>query len=146
MSDGERIGCAIITYNRPQSLLRLYASIPRERLDYFIIVNDGQPFPEFAGLQVDEFIQHESNQGVGRSKNDALRRMQERGIEHIFLIEDDIYLTDDTVFDRYIEAARVSGIQHFNYSQHRVDNKTGPGRLPNICQVGGGYKWFGKIA
>jgi len=131
MSGGERIGCAIITYNRPQSLLRLYASIPRERLDYFIIVNDGQPFPEFAGLQVDEFIQHESNQGVGRSKNDALRRMLERGVEHIFLIEDDIYLTDDTVFDRYIEAARVSGIQHFNYSQHGVHNKTGPGRLPN---------------
>lgn len=125
------IGCAIITYNRPESLLRLYASIPRERLDYFIIVNDGQSFPEFAGLQVDAFIQHETNQGVGRSKNDALRRMLEHDIEHIFLIEDDIYLTDDSVFDRYIEAAKVSGIQHFNYSQHGVHNKTGPGHLPN---------------
>jgi len=131
MSHGQRIGCAIITYNRPESLLRLYASIPREQLDYFIIVNDGQAFPEFAGLQVDEFIQHESNQGVGRSKNDALRRMLERGVEHIFLIEDDIYLTDDSVFQRYIEAAKVSGIQHFNYSQHGVHNKIGPGRLPN---------------
>lgn len=131
MSHGQRIGCAIITYNRPESLLRLYASIPREQLDYFIIVNDGQAFPEFAGLQVDEFIQHENNQGVGRSKNDALRRMLERGVEHIFLIEDDIYLTDDTVFDRYIEAARVSGIQHFNYSQHGQANKSPVGLQPN---------------
>ncbi|MDH0622792.1 glycosyltransferase [Pseudomonas chengduensis] len=131
MSHGQRIGCAIITYNRPESLLRLYASIPREQLDYFIIVNDGQPFPEFAGLQVDEFIQHESNQGVGRSKNDALRRMLERGVEHIFLIEDDIYLTDDSVFQRYIEAAKVSGIQHFNYSQHGRLNKVSAGRQAN---------------
>ncbi|MDH1211033.1 glycosyltransferase [Pseudomonas chengduensis] len=131
MSHGQRIGCAIITYNRPESLLRLYASIPREQLDYFIIVNDGQAFPEFAGLQVDEFIQHENNQGVGRSKNDALRRLLERGVEHIFLIEDDIYLTDDTVFDRYIEAARVSGIQHFNYSQHGRANKSPKGRQAN---------------
>ena len=45
MSHGQRIGCAIITYNRPESLLRLYASIPREQLDYFIIVNHGQAFP-----------------------------------------------------------------------------------------------------
>ena len=130
MASGERIGCAIITYNRPESFLRLYASIPRNKLDYFIVVNDGKYFPEFNGLEVDEFIQHEANEGVGRSKNDALRRMLELGIDHIFLIEDDIYLTDDSVFERYIEASKASGIQHFNYSQHGLLNKT-PDKSPN---------------
>jgi len=130
MASGERIGCAIITYNRPESFLRLYASIPRNKLDYFIVVNDGEYFPEFKGLEVDEFIQHETNEGVGRSKNDALRRMLEHGIDHIFLIEDDIYLTDDSVFERYVEASKASGIQHFNYSQHGLLNKT-PDRSPN---------------
>ncbi|KFC49341.1 hypothetical protein GY12_09025 [Micrococcus luteus] len=87
--------------------------------------------PEFEGLEVDEFIQHEVNQGVGRSKNDALRRMLELGIDHVFLIEDDIYLTDDRVFDKYIEASKTSGVQHFNYSQHGLLNKTPDKRQPN---------------
>jgi GT2 family glycosyltransferase len=131
MSARERIGCAIITYNRPDSLLRLYASIPRERLDYFVIINDGQAYPEFDTLDVDEFVQHETNLGVGKSKNDAFRRLLAQGVEHIFLIEDDIYLTGDRVFDRYIEASKASGIHHFNYSQHGLNNKTKQGRLPN---------------
>lgn len=131
MINGETIGCAIVTYNRPDSFLRLYKSIPRDKVDYFIVVNDGKYHAVFDDIEVDEFIHHEVNKGVGESKNDALSRFIERGINHVFLIEDDIYILNHMVFDRYIEASKSSGIQHFNYSQHGIANKVGLKKVSN---------------
>ena len=131
MINGETIGCAIVTYNRPDSFLRLYNSIPKDKVDYFIVVNDGKYHAVFDNIEVDEFVHHEVNKGVGASKNDALSRFIERGIDHVFLIEDDIYITDHAVFEEYIKASKISGIEHLNYSQHGVANKIGKAMLPN---------------
>jgi GT2 family glycosyltransferase len=51
-------------------------------------------------------------------------------MEHLFLMEDDIFIKDPSVFDRYIEAARHTGIQHLNFSQHGPKNKT-PNGIPD---------------
>lgn len=131
MINGETIGCAIVTYNRPDSFLRLYKSIPRDKIDYFIVVNDGKYYPLFDSVEVDEFIHHESNQGVGVSKNDALSRFIKREIDHVFLLEDDIYIVNPMVFEEYIKASKLTGIEHFNYSQHTIFNKIGEAMLPN---------------
>ena len=56
------------------------------------------------------------------------------GCDHIFLMEDDIFIKDPIVFEKYIEASRVTGIQHFNFSQHGVMNKTWSGD-PNPVNV-----------
>lgn len=117
----EKIGVGIVTYNRPELLKKLLNSI-RDRNDIdLIIVNDGDPI-ELPGYNF-YVHQNETNLGVGKSKNKALKYLLEKGCEHIFLIEDDIYIIDSSVFERYIEASKVSGIQHFNYSQHGLMNK-----------------------
>lgn len=126
----ERIGCAIVTYNRPDSLLRLYNSIPKYAIDLLVIVNDGKYYDVFDGMSPDFFIHNKENLGVGKSKNIALRIMLENGIDHFFLIEDDVYLKSDEVFAKYINASKAFGIHHLNYSQHGFLNKDPSSLLP----------------
>lgn len=118
----DKIGIGIITYNRKDLLVKLLDSI-KNRNDYeLIIINDGSP------IEVDgwnHYIQtNETNLGVAKSKNKALKHLLDLGCDHIFLIEDDMYIKDDTIFEKYIKASKISGIQHFNYSQHGLMNKT----------------------
>ena len=112
-----RIGVGIVTCNRRAGLLKLCHSLPRHLLDAVIVVNDGQPEEEYSELEV-KLVQNPENQGVGRSKNTALRYLQQQKIDHFFLIEDDIYLKDERVFERYITTAAETGIQHFNFALH----------------------------
>jgi GT2 family glycosyltransferase len=133
MIDGEKIGVGIATYNRPESLQKLVKSVKKsEGVDLIIIVNDGEIEH---GYHDDDFpvVRFENNpkkSGVGKSKNSALRVLFDSGYDHIFLIEDDMEIVDHTVFKKYIEASKTSGIQHFNYSQHGMMNKTWPDGEP----------------
>ena len=49
------------------------------------------------------------------SKNIAMQKLLDKGCDYIFIIEDDMIILDDSVFNKYIQASKVSGIQHFNY-------------------------------
>ena len=49
-----RIGVAIITYNRPDFFKKCYDSIPQDRIDELLIVNDGSNLP-FHMMQCDTF-------------------------------------------------------------------------------------------
>lgn len=110
----EKIGVGIVTYNRVEMLKTLLKSIAHcNWLDEMIIVNDGDPI-ELNGYNW-YLHQNEQNLGVGKSKNIAMKYLLEKGCDHIFIIEDDMVILDDRVFDMYIEASKVSGIQHFNY-------------------------------
>jgi GT2 family glycosyltransferase len=113
-------------------------------VDHVVVVNDGEEFKEnwnsgFRSLHVSKdpettlvYYQNPINLGVAKSKNLALKHLLDLGCDHIFLMEDDIYIKDNSVFQRYIEASKISGIQHFNFSQHGLMNKTHHGRsLPN---------------
>jgi glycosyltransferase involved in cell wall biosynthesis len=84
-------------------------------------VNDGDKI-ECPGYNY-YFHNNEVNLGVGKSKNIALKHLLNKGCDHIFLIEDDIFILDPSVFERYIEASKITGIQHFNFSLHGVMNK-----------------------
>jgi GT2 family glycosyltransferase len=123
-----KIGVGIITYNRPELLRKCFNSIPKDRVDEIVVVNDGVPlqFDISKGVVLD----NPENIGVGKSKNRALRHLIDKGCEYIFLIEDDIFIIKDNVFDKYIEASKLTGIQHFNFSQHGVMNKAWPGGIP----------------
>lgn len=125
----ETIGVGIITHNRPNQLMRLYGSLPMEDINKLIIVNDGNDYPIF-DLIPDNYVWHTGgNCGVASAKNIALNKLNE--CDHIFLIEDDIYIKDFRVFRKYIESSKVSGIQHFNFSQHGMMNKSWPEGTPN---------------
>ena len=133
----EKIGVGIVTYKRDLLFKKCYNSIVcNGNIDELIVVDDGcsvdinwclnnsnydnEGFPNPKVL----VIYNEINLGVAKSKNKALQYLLDRGCDHIFLIEDDIYIKDPHVFEKYIKASKVSGIQHFNFSQHGLMNKT----------------------
>lgn len=112
----EKIGVGIITHERPDYLNGLVQTIIpcQSYIDELFVVNDGKPIKDFA-MPFGTFWQNEKNLGVAKSKNKALSLMLEAGCDYLFLIEDDMLIKDPTVFKQYIEASKVSGIQHFNY-------------------------------
>jgi len=118
-----KIGVGIVTCNRPHYLKGLLDSIPQEcQIDELVVVNDGEPLSkDVASIGEDydfshvSWVQNKVNLGVGKSKNKALKYLYDKGCDYLFLIEDDMIILDSTVFNQYIDAYKVSGIQHFNY-------------------------------
>lgn len=135
MINGQTIGCGVVTYNRPELLRKLYDSLPLHLIDRLVIINDGRWFDEFSSYNQSSFIHNESNVGVGKSKNKALSYLMDGDCDHLFLIEDDIFIKDESVFERYILMSQLTGIQHFNFSQHGNLNKTLPAHPKPVCKV-----------
>jgi glycosyltransferase involved in cell wall biosynthesis len=145
MSNKEKIGVGICTYNRLNYLRGLINSlIPcKEAIDELVVVNDGGETPDW-DLPFGTWINNEKNSGVAKSKNNALKYLLEQNCDYFFLIEDDMVIKDPSVFQQYIEAYKASGIQHFNYgpgspfnrkqtiqnfdlhNRHLLDEKTEP--------------------
>jgi GT2 family glycosyltransferase len=111
-----KIGVGIITCNRPEYLRKLLNSLVpcQDQIDTLVIVNDGKPVTDF-DLSFGSWIDNETNLGVGKSKNKALKYLYEQGCDYIFLFEDDMLVLDTTVFQQYIDACKITGIQHLNY-------------------------------
>jgi GT2 family glycosyltransferase len=112
-----KIGVAIITCNREHFLTQCLDSIPIDKVDEICVINDGD---RLSASIPDTYrricmIEHVKNLGVGKSKNDALKYLMSMDCDYIFLLEDDIILLDENVFDKYIETHLASGIHHFNY-------------------------------
>lgn len=118
-----KIGLGIITCNRPHLLEKLLRSINGCNWAEMIVINDGDP------VKIDGFNYYihdnERNLGVAKSKNKALKHLMAMGCEHIFLIEDDMYIKDESIFDKYIEASEKSGIHHLMFGYHGPANKNG---------------------
>jgi GT2 family glycosyltransferase len=114
-----KIGIGIVTCDRIDYLNNCLKSLPVIN-GPIVIINDGKQdiTDRVRGLKNSDnitLIQHETNKGVGISKNDALNFLLSKDVEHIFLLEDDILILKENVFDEYIKAAQTSGILHFNY-------------------------------
>ncbi len=123
---GHRIGIAVITCNREDLFRRCASSLPA--VDRVLVVNDGAEYDSssYPGT-VSEIVQHRRNLGVGRSKNEALQLLLDGDCDHLFLCEDDIVIADQRILERYIHAAGLSGIHHFNYGYHGPMNKNATG-------------------
>ena len=116
------IGIAVITFNREKQIEKVLSAIDKTVADFFVVVNDTE-----GGYSVDypdhyHIIQHDKNKGVGPSKNDALKYLMEKDCEHLFLIEDDMLVKDSSVFQKYIDLYKRSGVKHFNFSYHGPAN------------------------
>ena len=114
-----KIGLGIVTCNREDFYVECLNHVPMDIVDELVTVNDGDKYSTTS----DNFIQHETNKGVGISKNDALNFLIEKDCTHLFLIEDDILIKDKNVFKKYIEAVNVTGMKHFMYGYHGPANK-----------------------
>lgn len=116
MSDSkETIGVGIVTCNRPEYLFNLLKSLENCKIDELVIVNDGDVLDTLTLSTPHTLIQNETNLGVGKSKNKLMQHLLDKGCEYIFIIEDDMVILDSSVFERYINAYKQSGIHHFNY-------------------------------
>ena len=115
-----KIGIGIITCNRNEFLANCVKSICSEWYDEIIIVNDGdKPITTFYDCDI---INNEKNIGVCKSKNKALKELLNRGCDYIFLVEDDMRFKGN-VFNEYIKASKVTGIEHMSFAYHGPANK-----------------------
>jgi GT2 family glycosyltransferase len=111
----EKIGVGITTCNRSDFLESCYNSIKNCDIFELVIVNDGDPIPNFNTHKKHHFLQNLSNIGVGKSKNKLFRHLLDAGCDHIFIIEDDCIIQDCGVFEMYINAYKETGMPHFNF-------------------------------
>lgn len=113
-----KIGIGIITCDRPAFLKGLLDSLNGANIDYVYIINDGKPLKEYNINLNDKIRLHEQTpqrQGVAKAKNQAMRYLLNEECDYIFIVEDDVVIKDKNVFNKYIEASKITGIQHFNY-------------------------------
>lgn len=113
-----KIGVGIITCDRPDYLKKLVKSLDGISTNNLVIVNDGDK--QLDGGKIFVHNNNPSKQGVGKAKNQALKLLKDN--DYIFLLEDDIIIKDKAVFEKYIQASKLSGIQHFNFAFHGLDN------------------------
>lgn len=132
------MGLGLITCNAPQKFCQSAPSIPAW-LSEVVVVNDGEPYDANVYRSDFHIIQHQDNRGVAVSKNDALRYLLDKGCEHIFIMEDDVVIRDEGVFEAYIRAREVTGISHFNYAlqgpHNRDQSKPGDRILKKILKL-----------
>ena len=119
-----KIGVGVLTCNRPEFLKNLVESLLpcRNLISELIIVNDGNKIEGFNppyGILID----NPTNEGVGKSKNKALKYLIEKECGYIFLIEDDMLIIDKNIFTEYINASIETGIKHFMFGYHGPANK-----------------------
>jgi glycosyltransferase involved in cell wall biosynthesis len=115
-----KIGVGVITYNRPDFFKKCFDSIPQNKIDVMVVVNDGSKLPFNIGDT--QIIQHETNKNVGESKNDAMRYLLDQNCDYIFTLEDDIIIKKDNIFQKYIDTSKETGIQHFNFGYSQREN------------------------
>jgi hypothetical protein len=51
-----------------------------------------------------------------------MRHLLDCGCDYIFTLEDDIIIKDDNIFEKYINASKETGIQHFNFGYSQREN------------------------
>ena len=122
-----KIGLGIVTCNRPHFLKKVIDSlsrVPQDKLHALAVCNDGDEITDYDFSHI-AWYQNKTNLGVGKSKNKLMKYLLSEGCDHIFIMEDDIIIKDSNVFDAYINARNVTGIQHFNFGYHGPANKGG---------------------
>jgi hypothetical protein len=123
-NNANKIGIGVVTCNRPHFFLKCFRSIPDKYT--LAVVNDGADFADIKKLMDEKpfaYFHNSTNLGVGKSKNKLFKYLLDAGCDHIFIIEDDIVVKDKDVFNEYIKARNITGIQHFNFGYHGPANK-----------------------
>lgn len=129
-----KIGIGLITCNKIERLRQSMPTVPD--VDEFVIVNDGEPYPNDVYDKRAHVIQHKYNTCVGVSKNDALRYLMSKDCDHLFLMEDDVLIKNPNVFETYIKTAETSGIWHLNYALQGPANRKQTHKVDNISERG----------
>ena len=131
----DSIGVGVSTCNRPEMLNTLLESLDSCNFNHLVIVNDGDSKLESlpSGIEISAtVIDNENNLGVGMCKNMQMKHLLDQQCEHIFLLEDDMEIINNDLFDIYIAVAERTGVKHLNYCLHGEDNKLNGKANPKI--------------
>lgn len=121
-----KIGVGICTFNRPDGLDVLLESIKKYCLsttDLIYIYDDcsdkAYKYKYERIINKYKFIKNyqsgKKNKGVAYAKNKLLLKMLYDDCDWIFLLEDDIEITDSYALNGYIEACKNSGLEHLSF-------------------------------
>ena len=108
----EKTAIGIITCNRPDFLEKVLESIDPD-VGAIYVINSGDEIALSSEIveKIDSYIKTKSSPTpVGRAKNEILRAMRHDDFEYLFLIEDDVRIKDNKVFEKYIETAAETGL------------------------------------
>ena len=146
----DTVGLGIVTCNREDFLKKVLDSIPRHKIDYIVLINDGDSadFKDKSDHGPRRFVYSKNglcgnyfytggNRGVGFAKNWAFTELlktghsqelqnwpgDKQGVDHMFIMEDDIIIKDENVFEKYIEVSKKTGLKHLMYGYHGPANK-----------------------
>lgn len=108
----EKIGVGITTYNSESYFEALYNSLPLSKIDEFVVVNGGEKYQKTYSA---DWIQHNKNRFPSICRNDCITFLLNKNCEHIFIIEDDMIIKNENIFDVYIKASKISGLKYFSF-------------------------------
>jgi glycosyltransferase involved in cell wall biosynthesis len=127
--EANKIGVGIVTYNSEDYFKALYESLPLSKIDELVVINGGDTYVKKYNCH---WVQHNTNCYPAICRNDAVNFLMNRGCEHIFLIEDDMIIKDVNIFDKYIQASKVSGLKYFSYVSTSWESGTPGNRTPRL--------------
>ncbi|MCQ9385129.1 glycosyltransferase [Brevibacterium moorei] len=115
-----RIGIGITTRNRPELLKRLLdqviSSAPADAR--IVVVDDSSTKPAVVPGRVNTLIRYSDNVGVAQAKNKCIEElMRDKGVAHLFLLDDDAIIKDGGVWDAYVAAPEP----HYAYSSGLIE-------------------------
>jgi hypothetical protein len=135
-----KIGCGLITCDRIDFFKKSYFSISNINNIELVVVNDGNDeIIHLLNNKNTDYIKTKGREGVAIAKNKAMQYLLDIECEHIFLMEDDIEIIDNNVFEAYINISKSTGLKHLNYGLHGNHNRDAVGNPTIIKTVNYGH-------
>jgi glycosyltransferase involved in cell wall biosynthesis len=111
-----RVGIAVTTHNRHGVLAETLAAIEKYTPEEFpvIVVDDGSAEPATVPTSpADQFsaVRHQTAQGIPAAKNRCIDELMQRGVQHLFLFDDDTRPDAEDWWKPYVEGAEP----HYQY-------------------------------
>lgn len=127
----DKTAIGIVTCNRPEFCEKCIKSIDKS-VGNIYVYNAGT-------IEVLEAYNNPNNENipVGIAKNTLIRKIREmESNEYIFIIEDDVIIKDNTVFEKYIDTASRTGLWGcLSYGGHGNHNKNSEGVVTPVESV-----------
>lgn len=128
----EKIGLCITTFNSQQLFEDLFYSLPDHKYDELVVVNGGKPYDKIYKRMNGNihWIQHNEVKNIATARNEGLVKLQELDCEHYFLFEDDVIVKSENIFDEYINASKISGLEYFCFASYAWESGSVGNRTP----------------
>ena len=126
-----KTGLVVTTYNSENWFDQLYQTIPFSKLDECVVVNGGDTYKNKYDKHT-HWIQHQTNSGACKSRIDGIKYLKSKNVDHIFIVEDDMLIKHQDVFDVYVDASVQSGLKYFCFCSDAPGTGLPGRRTPKI--------------